>query len=91
MSSNLFEHILYVAFEGHLEDLGRDIRIRQRLRPCGVGYVEDNVAGSTKAHLDQKARVGHANTISTQIGRAGSKLALFRSVIASDDSLSLGL
>lgn len=91
MSSDLFELISHVALEGHLEDLGRDIRVRQRLRPRGIRHVEDNVAGPAKAHLDQEARVGHADAIGAQIGRAGSELALLRSVIAPDDPLGLGL
>lgn len=83
--------MLYVTLERHLEDLGRDICVRQRLRPRGVRHVEDNVARSAKAHLDQEACVGHANAIGAQIGRAGSELALLRSVVASDDPLRFGL
>lgn len=89
-TSRDFRVLLHVTLEGYFEDLRRETRVRQRLRP-GIGHVENDVTRSAKAHLDQKARVGHADAIGAQIGRASAQLALLRPVVAPDNSLGLGL
>ena len=73
---------LDVTLERYLKDFGSQAGIRQRLW-TSVCYIEDDVAWTAKADLDEKTGVGKTDTACTEIRGARSELTLLRPALVS--------